>query len=87
MGNAEPLTLLAAIADRARQGDLKNISVYFLHPSENANMTILAPELCDCVQVYSWFVGSTDRGRVRVGLNYFVPNYFHQIPRLLRDFI
>jgi len=87
MVNAEPFALLSAIADRARQGDLKNISVYFLHPAENAAMTILAPDLCDCIQVYTWFVGLADRARVRVGLNYFVPNYFHQIPRLLKDFM
>ena len=87
MVNAEPPALLAAIANRARQGDLKNISVYFLSPAEHAAMTILASDLCDCVQVYSWFVGLADRARVRVGLNYFVPNYFHQIPRLLKDFM
>ncbi|MBM3119751.1 MAG: acetyl-CoA hydrolase/transferase family protein [Chloroflexi bacterium] len=87
MVSAEPPALLAAIANRARQGDLKNISVYFLHPAEHAAMTILAPDLCDCVQIYSWFVGLADRARVRVGLNYFVPNYFHQIPRLLSDFM
>ena len=87
MVNAEPPALLTAIADRARQGDLKNINIYFLHPAESAAMTILAPDLCDCIQVYSWFVGLADRARVRVGLNYFVPNYFHQIPRLIKDFM
>jgi itaconate CoA-transferase len=87
MVNGEPAALLTAIADRARRGDLKNINFYFLHPAENAAMTILAPDLCDCIQVYSWFVGLADRGRVRVGLNYFVPNYFHQIPRLIKDFM
>ena len=87
MVNAEPFALLTAIADRARQGDLKNISFYFLHPAENAAMTILAPDLCDCIQVYTWFVGLADRAGVRVGLNYFVPNYFHQIPRLIKDFM
>jgi len=87
MVNAEPPALLAAIANRARQGDLKNINIYFLHPAEHAAMTILAPDLCDCIQVYSWFVSLADRARVRVGLNYFVPNYFHQIPRLLKDFM
>jgi len=87
MGNAEPPALLAAIADRARQGDLKNISVYFLHPAEHAAATILAPDICDCIQVYSWFVSRADRAWVKVGLNYFVPNYFHQIPRLVKDFM
>jgi itaconate CoA-transferase len=87
MVNGEPLALLSAIADRARGGDLKNISVYSLHPTEHAAKTVLAPDLCDCIQVYTWFVGPADRARVRVGLNYFVPNYFHQIPRLLKDFM
>jgi itaconate CoA-transferase len=87
MVNGEPYALLSAIADRARQGDLKDINIYFLHPAEAAAMTVLAPDLCDCIQVYSWFVGLADRARVRVGLNYFVPNYFHQIPRLVKDFM
>jgi itaconate CoA-transferase len=87
MVNGEPYALLSAIADRARQGDLKDINIYFLHPAEGAAMTVLAPDLCDCIQVYTWFVGLADRARVRVGLNYFVPNYFHQIPRLIKDFM
>jgi len=87
MGCGEPADLLAAIANRARQGDVKNLSFYFLHPAESAAKTILAPDLCDCIQVYSWFVSASDRGRIRVGLNYFVPNYFHQIPRLITDFM
>ncbi len=87
MGCGEAPALLAAIADRARQGDLENINFYLLHPAEGAATTILAPDLCDCIQVYSWFVGVADRGRVRVGLNYFIPNYFHQIPRLITDFM
>ena len=32
MVGGEPAALLAAIADRARQGDLKDLSFYFLHP-------------------------------------------------------
>jgi itaconate CoA-transferase len=87
MTNAEPPALLAAIANRARQGDLKNISVYLLNPGKPVATTILAPDLCDCIQLYSWFVSPAERARVRVGLNYFVPNYFHQVPRLVKDFM
>jgi len=87
MAGGEPHALLAAIADRARQCALKNVSMYFVHPAESAAMTVLAPDLCDCIQIYSWFVGPADRAGVRVGLNYFVPNYFHQVPRLIRDFM
>ena len=84
---AEPPALLAAIADRARSGDLKNISIFSLFPLQHAAKTVLAPDLSDCIQAYSWFVSASDRALVKVGLNYFVPNYFHQIPRLCRDFM
>jgi len=87
MSNAEPPALLTAIANRARHGDLKKISVYSLNPGNYAATTILAPDLCDCIQLYSWFVSQADRATVRVGLNYFVPNFFHQIPRLVKDFM
>jgi itaconate CoA-transferase len=84
---AEPPALLAAIADRARAGSLRNIKIYSLLPLAHAAKTVLVPDLSDCIQAYSWFVTAADRDRVKVGLDYFVPNYFHQIPRLCRDFM
>lgn len=87
LSTAEPPALLAAIADRAREGDLKDINIYSLLPLKHAAETVLAPDLSDCIQAYSWFVSGADRALVKVGLNYFVPNYFHQIPRLCRDFM
>src|SRR5512136_1956846 len=79
---AEPPALLAAIANRARAGSLRDLKVYSLLPLSHAAPTVLVPELSDCIQAYSWFVGAADRARVKVGLDYVVPNYFHQIPRL-----
>ncbi len=84
---AEPPALLNAIADRARQSDLKDIKVFSLNPTKHAAKTVLSPDLSDCIQTYSWFVGESDRASVKVGLTYFVPNYFHQIPRIIRDFM
>ena len=84
---AEPPALLAAIADRARAGDLKGLKVYSFFPLATAIKTVLAVDLCDVIQSYTWFVSGADRSLVRVGLSYFVPNYFHQIPRLCRDFM
>jgi len=84
---SEPPAMLAAIADRARAGDLRDITIYCLIPKDHAANTILAPDLCDVIQVNAWFVGSKDRPRVKVGLNYFVPNHFHQVPRLIREFM
>jgi len=84
---AEPPALLEAIAKRAQAGDLKEIKVYSLLPLKHAASTVLAPELSDCIEAYTWFVSAYDRGMVRVGLDNFVPNYFHQVPRLCREFM
>ncbi|OGV73465.1 MAG: 4-hydroxybutyrate CoA-transferase [Lentisphaerae bacterium RIFOXYB12_FULL_65_16] len=84
---AEPPALLGAIADRARAGTLKDLKVYSLLPMSHAAKTVLSADLSDCIQPYSWFVSGSDRNMVRAGLHYFVPNYFHQIPRLCREFM
>lgn len=84
---AAPPALLMAIANRARNKDLKDINIYTLFPLEQASNSYLSPDLCDCIKSYSWFVTSADRVFVKEGLDYFVPNYFHQIPRLIRDFM
>ena len=86
-GPGAPLALMAAIADRARSGDLKDIKIYTLFPMEQAHKTYLSPDLCDCIQTYSWFATGADRSFIKVGLDYYVPNYYHQIPRLIRDFM
>jgi itaconate CoA-transferase len=87
MINAEPPALLAAIADRVREGDLKDIKIFSMAPQAHAIKTVLAPDLSDCIQAYSWFVSGADRPSVKVGLHYFVPNHFHQIPKIIRDFM
>jgi itaconate CoA-transferase len=86
-GPAAPPALLAAVADRARNENLKDIKIYTLFPMEQAHKTYLSPDLCDCIQACSWFATSADRSLIKVGLDYFVPNYFHQIPRLIKDFM
>jgi itaconate CoA-transferase len=82
---AEPPALLQAIADRVRAGELTNLSVHSLLPTENVSKTLLSPDLADCVQAFSWFVSKASRSAVRVGLSYYVPNHFHQVPRLMRE--
>ena len=87
MGTGEPPALLGAIADRVRAGDLKAIKVFSLLPMEHVGRTLLAPDLSDRLSAYCWFVTGVDRDLVKCGLNHFVPNEFHQIPRLIRDFM
>lgn len=84
---AEPPALLAAVADRLRAGDLRKLKVFSLLPLRHALDTVLAPELSDCVEAISGFVSGGERGLVQVGLNYYMPNHFHQVPRLLTEFL
>jgi itaconate CoA-transferase len=87
MGPGEPPALLGAIADRVRAGDLNALKVFSMLPMEHVGRTLLAPDLSDRLSAYCWFVSGADRELVKRGLNHFVPNEFHQIPRLLRDFM
>jgi itaconate CoA-transferase len=82
---AEPPALLGAIADRARAGALKGVKIYSFNPQEHASKTYLAPDLCDCIEAYSWFVSKANRPQSAVGLTQFIPSYLHQVPRLIRD--
>ena len=84
---SEPPALLKAIAERARAGDLTSLKVYSFSPTATAIKTVLAVDLCDVIESFTWFVSGADRSLVRVGLSYFVPNYFHQIPRFCRDYM
>lgn len=87
MSNSQPPALLHAVAARARAGELKGLQMYNFLPLEHAIRSVLAPDLCDCIQGYSWFVGGSERGLIKTGLHYHVPCYLHQIPRLCRDYL
>ncbi len=87
LGLAEPPALLRAIAARLRAGDLKRIRVFSSLPLRHVCENLLAVDLMDCVEAYSQFVSTGERGLVGAGLAYFVPNHLHQVPRLLTEFI
>ena len=80
---AEPPGLLNAVARRLKNGDLKKLKVFSLLPLAHACNSLLIPELCDCVESFTAFVSSGDRGLVSVGLSQYIPNHFHQVPRLI----
>ncbi|MEA2038658.1 MAG: acetyl-CoA hydrolase/transferase C-terminal domain-containing protein [Thermodesulfobacteriota bacterium] len=82
---AEPPALLLAVADRVMAGDLKDIKVYSFNPQKYVAETLCRPGLCDVIEAYSWFVSGDSRGLVNVGLTQYVPVYFHQVPRLIRE--
>ena len=85
MACGEPPALLRAVAARLRAGDLRNVNIHTLLPGKYALESYLAVDLSDCVNAYTWFVSPADRNMVRVGLNCFVPNLFHQIPRFISE--
>jgi len=87
MNIAQPPALLAALAERARSGGVRDLKVYTFLPREHATNTVLSPDLCDCIENYSWFVGAADRDSVKVGPNYHVPSYLHQIPLIVSDYM
>jgi len=87
MATGEPPALLAAIAERARQGDLRDIKVFSLLHMEHAARTILAPDLADRIHLFCWFMSSSDREVAQAGINTFVPNEFHRLPRYCREFM
>jgi len=84
-GLAEPPAILWALATRLRAGDLRRLRVLSGPPMPCAQDSLLAIDLADCVERTSSFVGAADRGVVSVGLNHYLPNHFHQLPRLIED--
>jgi itaconate CoA-transferase len=84
---AEPPALLEAVASRLREGDLNKMKTFSILPLSPACSSVLSPELVDCVESYTGFVDSGTRGLVSTGLNYYVPNHLHQVPRLLEEYI
>ena len=87
MAACEPPALLGAIADRVRAVELEGLKVYSLLPLEHVANTILAPDIADKVDVYSWFVSGLDRELIKEGVHHFVPMEFHQLPDLIRDYM
>lgn len=83
----EPPALLAAFAARIRDAGLDGLQVWTFNPQRHLAETLLAPDLCDCVQTNAWFVSGPIRGLVKVGLVHYVPSYFHQVPRLIREHV
>jgi itaconate CoA-transferase len=87
MTAAEPPALLAAIAQRVRERDLSGIRTFSLLPLQHAANTILAPDVVRHIHPHTWFVSCWDRPLVQAGIDYFVPNEFHQVPRFIRDYM
>ena len=92
MAMAEPPALLKALADRAEAGRITELEVYYFESTSIAGKSILRYELNDRIRPYCMFIAGTERALIKRGvedggrkvINY-VPNNFHQTPRLLID--
>jgi itaconate CoA-transferase len=89
---AEPPALLKALAGRAGAGEIEDLKVYYFEATKTAGETILRYELNDRIRPYCMFISAAERALIKRGaedggrkvINY-VPNNFHQTPRLLID--
>lgn len=91
MAMAEPPALLQALAARADAGGIEDLRVYYFEATSIAGKTILRYDLNDRIRPYCMFMTANERALIERGLkdgrkvvNY-VPNNFHQAPRLLID--
>jgi itaconate CoA-transferase len=83
----EPPALLAAIASAARAGRFSSLTMRALLPFVATKATVLQPDVSSVIRWESMFVGGADRDAVKEGRAGFTPNFFHQVPRLLSEFI
>ena len=84
---SEPPAMLEAVANRAKNGGYTNLRMTSLLPMGASARTILQPELRDVIHWESLFASGADRGLIAEGQAVFNPAYFHQIPRLITEFM
>jgi itaconate CoA-transferase len=88
-GNAvgEPPGLLEAIARRARTGGFTRLTMTSLLPLAHSARTILARDVRDVIRWQSIFASGADRNLIATGEAVYSPAFFHQVPRLYREFL
>ena len=84
---SEPPAMLEAVAERAKAGGYTNLTMTSLLPMAASVRTVLAPEVRDVIHWESLFASGADRGLIAEGHATFNPAFFHQIPRLLTEFM
>jgi itaconate CoA-transferase len=92
MAMSEPPAVLDALAERAASGSIEDLKIYYFEATSIAGKSVLRYELNARIRPYCMFVAAADRTLIKAGLedggrkvlNY-VPNNFHQTPRLMID--
>ena len=91
MAMAEPPAILKALADRAHSGAVDRLKLYYFEATSIAGDTVLDYSLVDRIEPYCMFMTKADRDTIKRGQDdhrkvlRYVPNTFHQAPRLLSE--
>lgn len=92
LGFSQPPAVLAALADRARAGQVDDIRLYYLLSTGIAGGTVLKDELMGRIRPMSLFHSAIERGLEarardagRPNPVTFIPTGFQQVPRLMRE--
>ncbi len=92
LGFSQPPALLAALADRARAGQVDDVRLYYLLSTGIAGETVLQDALMGRIRPMSLFHSAIERGleaRARAAGRpnpvTFLPTGFQQVPRLMRE--
>ena len=91
MGVAMPPGFMAALADRAHDGQLSALKLYYMHSTPAAAESLLVPELMDVIKPHPLFMSSHDRALAEAGRRQgqewvqYVPCVFFQAGRLLTE--
>lgn len=93
MAVSQPPALLKAIGERAKNRDLKEIKVYYLHAEKPANEYLLNYELMDIIKPHPMFLGEKERALIKQGdadnrkVIFYIPSSFSHVPRYFREWI
>ncbi len=92
LGFSQPPAILAALADRARAGQVDDVSLYYLLSTGIAGETVLTDDLMGRIRPVSLFHSAIERGleaRARAAARpnpvTFIPTSFQQTPRVMRE--
>ena len=86
LGAGEPPALLAGIADAVKTRRLRNITMHAMLPLANTLKTVLRSDLPPEIKWESYFFSGVYRKAYNEGRATYVPNLFHQAPRIFTEF-
>ncbi|NLK07247.1 MAG: acetyl-CoA hydrolase/transferase family protein [Firmicutes bacterium] len=86
LGAGEPPALLKAISEAVKAKKLQNLTMHAMLPLTNTLKTVLRDDLPAEINWESYFFSGVDRNAYRNKRATYVPNLFHQAPRLFEEF-